>query len=70
MPCLAILWARIAGRPVAAPTPAAATQAQSEAEAPGVAADAPCGCGWFESSHELQQGLRVFEDEVDLILAV
>jgi hypothetical protein len=33
------------------------------------AVDAPHGCGWFDSSHELQQGLLVREHSDPAVLA-
>lgn len=44
-------------RPQAATLPSA-DGAGTDADAD----DAPRGCGWFDSSHELQRGLRVHED--------
>jgi hypothetical protein len=47
----------------ALPLPAAASTGASEAPPPEPAADddRPRGCGWFDSSLDLQQGLRVQE---------
>jgi hypothetical protein len=57
LPLLSLLR-RLCRRPAAplAPTalPAAAEEAHAVDEAPG-------GCGWFDSSHDLQHGLRVQE---------
>lgn len=40
------------------PAPVAAPAAGDEGPADE---EAPCGCGWFDSSHELQSGLMVTE---------
>lgn len=53
MPTLLNTWFR--RRPAAA-APAAAVPATDLPED-----DAPRGCGWFDSSHELQAGLQVTE---------
>lgn len=34
---------------------------EAPADATGAEADPPGGCGWFDSSHELQRGLEVQE---------
>ena len=43
------------------PTPATPLPAGVAAQAPDAALPAGPGCGWFESSWDLQQGLRVSE---------
>ena len=56
--------ARCKGRVAAAAADTAGTELQPEPER-------PWGCGWFDSSHDLQEGLAVYEhDGVDLTLAV
>jgi hypothetical protein len=39
----------------------AAAQTSALAPEPSPADDRPAGCGWFDSSHDLQHGLRVTE---------
>lgn len=45
----------------ATPAPAGRATAALEAAAPPDDDVPPRGCGWFDSSHELRQGLRVDE---------
>ena len=57
------LWSRLAptaGMPVPLPAPG---QARCDAEPPCL------GCGWFDSSHELQTGLQVSEHDDDEVVA-
>jgi hypothetical protein len=60
-PLLAHRWMRrlLEALPLRAPAPAGASEA-SPAE-PAADDDRPRGCGWFDSSLDLQQGLRVQE---------
>lgn len=57
------LWSRL--------TPTAASHARLPAlNEAGSDGDLPClGCGWFDSSHELQTGLQVSEHEDDEVVA-
>lgn len=60
-----LLWLRCLRRGTAV-TPAARAGAQGAPTAPPAPPpapddEAPRGCGWFDSSHELQQGLKVQE---------
>lgn len=57
LPLLSLLR-RLCRRP-AAPQAPAVLAAAAEEDAP--AEEAPGGCGWFDSSHDLQHGLRVQE---------
>jgi hypothetical protein len=70
------IWTRWAGR---FSRPAARCEGTAAAAATACTAggelqplpERPWGCGWFDSSLDLQQGLAVFEhDGVDLALAV
>lgn len=66
------LWPRLvavtAGE-TAAKTPRAATRC-AEPAADGADEELPCrGCGWFDSSHELQTGLLVTEHDHDATVA-
>lgn len=54
-------WPLAAGLALAAPRPAVADSGLPPGNAADAATDAPHGCGWFDSSHELQQGLLVRE---------
>ena len=63
MNLLTRLWSRLT--PTAAPAARLPTPND-----PGDANDSPClGCGWFDSSHELQTGLQVSEHEDDEVVA-
>ena len=57
------LWSRLArpaGAPMPLPTPGDACRDD----------EPPClGCGWFDSSHELQSGLHVTEHDDDEVVA-
>jgi hypothetical protein len=44
-----------------APQPLRHLPARRLRRSPGAADDAPLCCGWFDSSHELQQGLHICE---------
>jgi len=52
-------------------TPTAVSPARWPApNAAGSDGDAPCrGCGWFDSSHDLQTGLQVSEHDDDEVVA-
>lgn len=57
------LWSRLAP-PAGAAVPLPAPGAARLDDAP------PClGCGWFDSSHELQSGLQVSEHDDDEVVA-
>ncbi len=54
---------RLAARRAPGRRPQAASLPSADGATAEVDADeAPRGCGWFDSSHELQRGLRVHED--------
>jgi hypothetical protein len=56
------LWSRL--------MPTAASHARLPALIDAVSDGAPCqGCGWFDSSHELQTGLLVSEHDDDEVVA-
>jgi hypothetical protein len=61
-PLLAHRWMRrlLEALPLRAPAPAAGASEAPPAE-PAADDDRPRGCGWFDSSLDLQQGLRVQE---------
>ncbi|MDE2370600.1 MAG: hypothetical protein KGN16_16645 [Burkholderiales bacterium] len=63
MSYLTALWRRISRRAAAKKLPAPTAAAAADDD------DLPAGCGWFESSHDLRQGLRVVETGEDLAWA-
>ena len=58
------LWSRLG------PTAIPAARRPALNDAAGDDDDPPCrGCGWFDSSHELQTGLQVSEHDDDEVVA-
>ena len=49
--------------------PARTKPARAERAEPAPEDDLPRGCGWFDSSHELQHGLLVQERDPDAVAA-
>ena len=54
--------------PIARPPPRRPRPAPDVGDSPPE--DRPLGCGWFDSSHELQTGLQIHEDDAQALAAL